>query len=470
MPNSLRLAPLWLCVVLPAGCTVVTDHKQRCTIACEDSGIPPSADRFVWSRSLGAISALAGDVDGQGQIYFVGRGTHLDASGKNGPDSPFVTKLAADGGLALVRRPALGQGGLDSVNATAPGRLVVSGSFAGRADLGGNPPVVLTSPDAGAAADLLASLDPESGEGLWAKQWTLTRAGHWPAVVAVDREDHSIILCGRFDVPVSLGGSVLVPQGAIDLFCAKFSEQGTHLWSRSVARGDSASFVAVAIDASHEAVLLGAFDGALLLDGHSYPPPAGRGMFFSKLDPNGNFLWMRTATGLSLLPYALAVDPGGSVFLGGSVSGTVDLGGGALPGGSTEGGWIARFDGAGSPLWSTRVGGSGFHTVEAIDLDAAGDLLVGGAFGDSFTFDETTHYAAAENSIFIARLAATGGLLWSAAARSGSSHFLLGLLASPADDSAVVVGFSAGGLDFEGGTVASPSRPSEIFVLKLREQ
>jgi hypothetical protein len=469
MPNSLRLAQLWLCVVLPAGCTVVTDHKQRCTIGCEDSGIPPSTDRFVWSRSLGAVSALASAVDGQGQIYFVGKGTHLDASGKSGPDSPFVTKLAVDGGLALVRRPALGQGRLESVNARAPGRLVVSGFFTGRADLGGNPPVVLTSPDAG-SADLLASLEPESGEGLWAKQWTLTRTGHSPGVVAVDREDHSIIFCGRFDAPVSLGGSVLVPQGAIDLFCAKFSEQGTHLWSRSVARGDSASFVAVAIDASHEAVLLGGFDGALLLDGRSYPPPAGRGIFFSKLDPNGNFLWMRTATGPSLLPQALAVDPGGSVFLGGSVSGTLDLGGGALPGGSTEGGWIARFDGAGGPLWSTRVGGSGFHTVGAIDLDAAGDLLVGGAFGESFTFDETTRYAAAEDSIFIARLSATGGHLWSAAARSGSTHFLLGLLASPADDSAVVVGLSSGGLDFEGGPVDPPSRPSEIFVLKLREK
>ena len=73
----------------------------------------------------------------------------------------------------------------------------------------------------------------------------------------------NIIIAGYFEGAVDFGGGTLTSAGAYDAFVAKFSPEGTHLWSDSFGDSQEQYSFGVAADNSGDVIITGFFAGSV---------------------------------------------------------------------------------------------------------------------------------------------------------------------------------------------------------------
>lgn len=204
---------------------------------------------------------------------------------------------------------------------------------------------------------------------------------------AVDA-DGNLFAAGTFSGIVSVGGSPLDGTSGKNVFLAKYTPVGVHLWSNNVGPGyaqgnaQSASF-----DASGNVVIAGWTDAGGNFGGDDLP----RGMFVAKYSGAGDHLWSRVydAPGGNAGAPSLAVLPNGDVVVGGSFSAaTFVLGGTTLT--STvlpyPAPYAVRLSASdGSVVWARAPAfpstGSAGGNARAIAVDPAGDIIAVGGVG-----------------------------------------------------------------------------------------
>src|SRR3989454_7745806 len=84
--------------------------------------------------------------------------------------------------------------------------------------------------------------------------------------------------------------------------------------------------------------------------------------------------------------WAITTDGSGNVLVGGSFTGTVDFGGGALSSGGMDDAFLAKYLADGTPVWSRRMGGTGNDGVTGIAMDRSGNVFVTGDFQNAVEF------------------------------------------------------------------------------------
>jgi hypothetical protein len=199
----------------------------------------------------------------------------------------------------------------------------------------------------------------------------------------------------------------------------------------------------VAVDAAGNIAVAGTYSGgADFGDGPLPVPAAGEARtFVALLDEWGRTLWSHGFPGLGTNHSPLvAFDPEGDVVVAGTFStSAVDFGLGPLPRAGTDDVFVAKLDPSGRPLWSKRFGGPDFQEATGLAVDAAGDIVVAGAFVDTGPdFGLGPLPCAGGSDAFVAKLDPRGDPVWS---RS---------FGGPGSD-----GASAVGLDGEGNVVVA---------------
>jgi hypothetical protein len=138
----------------------------------------------------------------------------------------------------------------------------------------------------------------------------------------VDVDDGgNIAVVGSFQMTMSLGGNPLTSAGLSDIFVAKFSPLGNHLWSLRVGGTGIDVDYAVAVDGSGNVVLAG---------GYQYTQGQWD-VLVAKYSAAGAPLWSRNyGSTANDLGFGVAVDRGGNVLVTGYFQGTINFGGGPL--------------------------------------------------------------------------------------------------------------------------------------------
>jgi hypothetical protein len=168
---------------------------------------------------------------------------------------------------------------------------------------------------------------------------------------------------------------------------------------------------------------------------------------------------------------ATAVDAAGNVFLAGSFSNTVVLGGTTLTSVGGHDVFVAKFNPASNQfVWAQRAGGTGGETVYALAVSGTSVYAAGYFQGPTAGFGATTLTNAGSNDVFVAKLTdagSTGSFAWAqraggtgvdyatALAVSGTSVYVAGSFDSP------TVGF--------GATTLASAGSSDVFVAKLTD-
>lgn len=217
---------------------------------------------------------------------------------------------------------------------------------------------------------------------------------------------------------------------------------------------------ALDIDPQGNIVVAVSFTEAVDLgDGMPTPPPEGFvDIALLKFDRTGAFVWKKvfTAPGSQQVD-ALAVDAQGNIAIGGSTTGALDLGKGPLPAGA----FVAKFDASGAALWSISAQSpAGPASVSHVAIDSKGRVVAGGSAG-TIDFGAGALVSGDAQSFFVVKLSAdTGGVVWAKITKGGANETLEGLVVD-GSDSPVLTGSWNG--SYLGLAAAGESAPNDVY-------
>jgi hypothetical protein len=407
------------------------------------------------SRSeLGSARDWASGVDTYPDGSFVVTGTHgliyplfarvtaatitFGAGGPNetafttGAAHAFVARYEADGTLAWARTATGGGDDIASsgnaVAALPDGGCLVTGSCYA-ATFGKDEPnetrLVATSLDDA----FLARYDAD-GTLVWAKLFATGSFGEWPTAIAV-ADDGSYVIAGSFiESMVFEDGTRLTTDGTIDLFAARFDQNGALVWAHQVT-GPGA-------DHGRDVALRD--DGSCVVAGEQYRLVGAAYAItpvLLSLTADGALEWSRSpdadAATAGARGYGCSVLPDGSAVLAGTTAGDVVLSDGTLLG-SGGSSLLVRYDRSGTPLWGRRFPGSA-HGVRAIP----DGLVLAGKFSGTATIGPDTLVSAGEDDLYVARCGLDGTFAWARAA-GGTLYDAATALACFPDGSAMCAG------------------------------
>ena len=377
---------------------------------------------FIWSKLIACPSGCRAQkitTDSNGNVYIAGNfwatvdfdpgeGTRNLTSA--GSADAFVSKFDRNGNFLWAK--SIGGTGDDAGNGVGVdenGNVYLTGNYSGTVDFDpGEGISVLTSP--GLYYDVFISKFDGNGNFIWAKGIG-GMSDDESFDIAVDG-NRSIFVTGMFsltaDFDPGVGNSTLTSTGGNNLFVTKLDSNGNFVWANSGGEATLGAGIEMALDGS----------GNIYVAGYR---STGLSDYFdvavSKLDGNGNFLWIKNMGGTSPdAGYGIAVDANGSVYTTGEFGGTVDFDPGAETSNLTSAGdndiFISKLDTNGNFLWAQSLGGISSDTGDGIAVDRNGNLYLTGYYSDTVDFDPgvgINNLTSVEGSrdIFITKLSRT---------------------------------------------------------------
>jgi hypothetical protein len=298
--------------------------------------------------------------------------------------------------------------------------------------------------------------------------WSLTFGdgqGQFGLGVASDGSGR-VAVCGHYQGTLDLGGGPMASIGAHDAFVGVFDDQGNHVWSDHYG---AASFVSAAVGPAFDS------QGNLILVGHSHgsidlgggPLPGGNPhTWLGKFSPTGALIWdWRHAAGGTSSADQVVILPGDELAFTGIFDGSIDLGGGVITSNGLEDVFVARFDSMGGHVWSAGHGGAGVDKGFAIGVGPGDTLYLGGDFEATIDFGGGPLVSAGNKDVYVAKLDTSGNHLWSRSFGDGSLDRLHSIAVDGAGD-VVLAGYFDGTIDLGGGPLVDVGG-YDVFVGKL---
>lgn len=305
-----------------------------------------SSGDFVWAKALAGSVYVEGAgiaVDATGNVYSSGRfmgetdfdpGTGVTNLTPVGNEDAYVSKLDSSGNFVWAR----GLGGPANENAAgialdAAGSIHTTGYFEGSADF--NPGGATFDLTSAGASDVFVSKLDSFGNFVWARRFGGS-ASDYGYSIAVDGNGnvHTVgSFVGSVDFDPGAGNAPLISGGGDDVFISKLNSVGAFVWARRIGGADMQLGMAVAVDATSNVYIAGAFLGTADFD-----PGAGvfsltavgeDDAFVAKLASSGTFVWARAMGGAQAeFAEGIAVS-GANVYATGRLRGTGDFDPGA---------------------------------------------------------------------------------------------------------------------------------------------
>src|SRR6185436_4506487 len=155
------------------------------------------------------------------------------------------------------------------------------------------------------------------------------------------------VVTGQLEGRVDLGGAVLTSSGDRDILIAKYSSSGAYLWSKRFGATGSDIGFGIGVDASGNVLVIGQFQGTVDFGGGSLISAGGTDIFIAKYSSSGAHLWSIRFGGTGNdVGYGIAVQGNGDMALTGyfgNYGSPVDFGGGPLTSAGGPDIFVAKF-------------------------------------------------------------------------------------------------------------------------------
>ena len=234
--------------------------------------------------------------------------------------------------------------------------------------------------------------------------------------VAVDAADN-ILVTGYFVGTMDLGGGLLTSGGGNnnpDVFVAKFSNAGAHIWSKRFGGAYSNFGYGVGVDRNNDVFVTGQYNVQADFGGGPVQSAGGGDGFLVKFaGQTGAYVWARSFGGSGGdYPQGLAIDGNGDALVTGYSTGSMDFGGGLRANAGGTDAFLVKYAGAtGAHVWSKMVGGSGDEQASAIAFDSSGNAILAGSFTATLNLDGVSLSAPLSTAMFIAKYTSASGAL-----------------------------------------------------------
>jgi uncharacterized protein (AIM24 family) len=325
----------------------------------------------------------------------------------------------------------------------------------------------------------------ESSAGICQRSWHFGGLGSqdsaFPTSVKQDRNG-DIIVAGTFQGTVNLGGGnfTSVPVNVPDMFVAKYSVNGAHIWSKRIGGSGNDQANGLALDSANNIVVAGTYLDTVDFGGVTLTNASvgGGDIFVAKYSPTGSLIWAKRFGGTATeICKAVAIDGADAVLITGGYGffgSSVDFGGGLLPlsGGGTFGAqydlYVVKLSSAGAHVWSHGYGGMGWDIGNSIAVDAAKDVAVTGEFQQTASFGGAVLPNAGGHEAFIAKYSGVNGNhLWSRSGGGTGEDYGRGI-AFDSSGNVIAIGEFQGTANFGGGNLVSANGNSGLFMAKYQ--
>jgi hypothetical protein len=420
---------------------------------------------FPWAKILGSAGDdVLFDLDAVpgGDVVVTGSASGaLDFGG--GALSPvgdtdiFVARLGPDGAHRWSRM--FGGSGRDEglgVAAGPTGRIHLVGGFSGNADLGGK---LLQA--AGGTDVMVASYG-----GLGSHSWSVAFGGTGDDAgtgVAGDAAGN-VFVAGHFTDAITLGDDALRGTG-IEGFIASLDPTGKPRWVRAIGGAGSDSVVDIAVDGAGNVYVVGGFEQQALIGDQTLLSRGGRDVFVARFTSDGALTWVKSFGAKSNdVALTLAVSKAGDrIAVGGIVTGSVAVDEVVIAAKDSDG-FAFVFDAAGALVWSAV---SGDHSsVESLAFDDDGRLYLGGTFSGTIELGTTSLGAGLGLAVLAAVFDPAGAPLWARAIGATQYGSMRGVAPS-FDGSVIIGGYYAAGIAFSGTTYMSQGA-ADVYLARVR--
>ena len=285
------------------------------------------------------------------------------------------------------------------------------------------------------------------------------------ATVITTGASGNIALTGTFSGSINFGAGDLEATAQPSFYIAKLTAGGDHVWSGRTGGGDDVA-TSVALDRGGSTFVTGYFDGQLdlgtgLLSGDD-------NLFLAKFGVSGAPVWSRQVGD----PLAwdssndIAVShTDGSLYVTGRAGGAADFGAGPIAEGQFGALFAAKLTASGGAIWSRAFGGDGYAEGRRIAVDNEGNTIIAGPFSGALNLGGGTLGSFESYGIFVAKLDANGGHVWSRGYTSYGTINLADVAVDPAGN-VVVAGNFTDSVDFGGGPIESLGN-NDVFLVKL---
>jgi hypothetical protein len=167
----------------------------------------------------------------------------------------------------------------------------------------------------------------------------------------------------------------------------------------------------IAVTPDGNFIIVGAFGGMIDLGSGPMASTGSHDILVAKIDPLGKPIWAkRFGDASSQRAFAVAVGPAGAIYVGGSVSGSVDFGDGIKTSKGGSDAFLAEFDANGDVVWSKLFGDTASQIIRSLAVTKANQIIAGGGFAGTVSFNDgaTTLTAAGSNDVFVAKFDESG--------------------------------------------------------------
>ncbi|HZO14170.1 MAG TPA: hypothetical protein VFB62_12950 [Polyangiaceae bacterium] len=390
-----------------------TDPADECVgeAACDGSGACRYGEH-LWSKKF--PTAWLGDVavDGQGNIVAVGNFTGTVSFG--GPPMTaidydvFVAKFDVDGRHLWSKRFGdVGGQGATAVAVNANGDICLGGDFAGVINFGGS-----TLSNADVAGDIFVAKLSGTGTHSWSKSFAVsgnTGSDEGEVSDIIIDQSGNVIFTGKVDSNVNFGGGTLAGASG-DPYLVKLSSAGTHTWSK-VFPGSGGD--AVGALPGGDVIWAGTFPGTTNLGGAVLTAGGTSDIFLARFSATGAHVWSTRFGQAMADARSIDVDDAGRILLGGGFITSIDFGGGPLMAAGLSDGFVALFSGTGEHQWSKRVGSAPSDRVWQVAFDAYGNAVVSGETWGSVDLGAGALVSAGTADVFVGKLDPSGAHIWS---------------------------------------------------------
>lgn len=105
--------------------------------------------------------------------------------------------------------------------------------------------------------------------------------------------DNGVAVCGQFQGTINLGGQNLTSAGLDDIFVARYSATGAHLWSKRFGNNMQNNVLDLAAAANGDLVIAGTTTSNISFGGPVITTTGGVDGYVARMDADGNHLWTR---------------------------------------------------------------------------------------------------------------------------------------------------------------------------------
>ncbi len=166
------------------------------------------------------------------------------------------------------------------------GSAIITGQFIGTLNFGGTPLI-----SAGSWDFYVAKFDT-GGNHQWSNSFGSTEFHDRSHAITTDKSDN-IIITGNFENKIDFGGDELTGAGYMNVFLAKFTHDGNHLWSKSYGDSLGSTGRCVAAADAKNIFTAGFFEDNINLGGDTFWNFGDCDMYIAKLDSIGNHIWSK---------------------------------------------------------------------------------------------------------------------------------------------------------------------------------